>query len=138
MKSYLHSRLLVMLGIAVVLGIAYRVFIPPWIGIEKETPVGNLTAAELFRLFSTDPPEAHFNYGDQVIIIEGVVAAVEEDAVVLGSNMEVVKCRMRQSIYDRPFRVKPGDEVALKGVCRGLNLTEVLVTHCVPITGNLD
>jgi len=97
----------------------------------KELPEGNFTASELFQEFTGDPTDAYIRLANKVIILEGEVAATGDGYIMVGKDMCVVRCIFRNSIYDRKPDLKTGDRVNLKGVCRGLNMTEVLVTHCI-------
>ncbi|HBB91898.1 MAG: hypothetical protein A2X22_09615 [Bacteroidetes bacterium GWF2_49_14] len=132
-KSYLHSRLIVMFITALLLSVVYFVVFPPWFSIESEMPAADLSSEDLFATFVDDPSGAHYQYGDKVIVIEGVVTLAGPGFVLLGKDMEIVRCVMRKTIYDRKKTYRKGDPVMFKGVCRGLNLTELLVTHCVDI-----
>jgi len=132
-KSFLHSRLLLM-GIVVVLtGALLTVVFPSNYGIETALPKGNFSSEELFRTFTNDPSGSFYQYGNSVIVIEGKVAAAGSGYILLGKDMQVVRCEMRKTIYDRKKKFSPGQSVVLKGVCRGLNLTEILITHCVVV-----
>ena len=132
-KSYLHSRLIVMVFGLVLLIVLLRLVFPPWFSIESEIPVANFSAHELFATFVEDPSEAHYQYGNKVIVIEGEVTAAGPGFVLMGKDMEIVRCTLRKTIYDRKKNYKPGDQVMFKGICGGLNLTELLITHCVDI-----
>jgi len=122
------------LGIAlflVLFGVAARLIFPPFGNLSKELPEGNFTASDLFQEFTGNPTDAYIRLANKVIILEGEVAATGDDYVMVGKDMCLVKCMFRKSIYDRKPGLKTGDRVTLKGVCRGLNMTEVLVTHCI-------
>ena len=72
-------------------------------------------------------------FSGKVITLKGKVAATDDGYIMLGEDMVVVKCVFRKSIYDRNPLPMVGDSIMLKCVCRGLNLTEILVTHCIII-----
>lgn len=132
-KSYLHSRLIVIFITVVLLSVVYFVVFPPWFSIETEIPAADISSEDLFSAFVDDPFGSHYQYGEKVIVIEGVVTLSGQGFVLLGKDMEIVRCVMRKTIYDRKKTYRKGDAVIFKGVCRGLNLTELLVTHCVDI-----
>jgi hypothetical protein len=132
-KSYLHGRLIIIFTTFILLFAVGLVVFPPWFSIESDAPAGNFSAEELFAAFVEDPSMSHFQYGDKVIVIEGEVKLAGSGFVLLGENMEIVRCVHRKTIYDRKKVYKTGDKVMFKGVCRGLNLTELLITHCVDI-----
>ena len=121
-------------GIALFLvfcGIGVRLVFPPFGNLPKELPEGNFTASELFQEFTHDPTDAFIRLANKVIILEGEVAASGDDFIIVGKDMYLVRCVLRKSIYDRKPGLRTGDRVTLKGVCRGLNLTEVVVTNCI-------
>ncbi len=132
-KSYLHSRLIVIFITVFLLSVVYFVVFPPWFSIESDMPVADISSEDLFSAFVDDPSGSHFEYGDKVIVLEGEVTLAGRGFVLLGQDMEIVRCVMRKTIYDRKKTYRKGDSVMFKGVCRGLNLTELLVTHCVDI-----
>ncbi len=132
MKKFIHrSRILGFALFLILIGVAGRLIFPPFGNLSKELPEGNFTASELFQDFTGDPTFAYIRLANKVIILEGVVAATGDGYIMAGKDMYLVRCLFRKSIYDRKPGLKTGDRVTLKGVCRGLNMTEVLVTHCI-------
>ncbi len=109
---------------------------PPYRNLEKEAPVGNFTADELFQGLAKDPAGGYIRLSGKVIIIEGVVAASGDGYVMLGKDMCVIRCTLRKTIYDKKRQFEPGKIVILKGVCRGMNMTEVVVSHCIVINNS--
>jgi len=132
-KTYHWSRILGITFFLVLSGVAGRLIFPPFSNLSKELPVGNFTASELFQEFTSDPTGAYILLANKVIILEGEVAATGDGYVMVGKDIFLVRCMFRKSIYDRKPGLKTGDRVTLKGICRGLNMTEVLITHCIII-----
>jgi hypothetical protein len=126
-----RSRWLGVILLLVLTGAAVRLIFPPHVNLARELPEGNFTANELFYEFTSDPAGGYERLAGKVIILEGVVAATGEGYVLFGQEMSIVKCSFRKTIYDKKPQLIAGDRATLKGVCRGLNLTEVLVTHCI-------
>jgi hypothetical protein len=112
-------------------GIGVRLVFPPFASLSKDLAAGNFAACELFQEFTGDPTGAFIRLGGKIVILEGEVAAAGDGYIIMGKEMCVVRCLFRTSIYDRNPDVKTGDRLVLKGVCQGLNRTEVLVTHCI-------
>lgn len=112
-------------------GITGRLLFPPFGNLLQELPAGNFTAGELFQEFTADPSGACLRLANQVIILEGEVYKTGDRYIMVGKDMSPVRCIFRRSIYDRKPDLKTGERITLKGVCRGLNMTEVLVTHCI-------
>ena len=113
--------------------IAAWLFFPPYSNLNRELSAGNFTASELFDEFVSDPTAAYIRFGNKVVILEGEVAATGDGYVLLGKEMRFARCIFRKSIYDKRPDLKTGERVTLKGVCRGLNMTEVYLTHCILI-----
>ena len=130
-KSYHRYRVLVVALFLVLIGVAGRVIFPPFANLFKELPEGNFNAIDLFQEFTDDPPDAYIRLAKKAIILEGEVAATGDGYIMLGKDMCLIKCMFRESIYDRKPGLKTGDKVTVKGVCQGLNMTEILVTHCI-------
>lgn len=118
----------------IVICVAGWLVFPPYRNLEKESPLASFTADELFQVFAKDPTGSYIRFSKKVIIIEGIVAASGNGYVMLGKDMCVVRCVFRETIYDKELRLKSGDVVLLKGVCQGMNMTEVVVTHCIVIS----
>jgi len=132
-KSFLHARLLLILLTIVTAGLLVRVLLPPYYNMGKLPSMAEANSYELFKYFADDPPEAFSYFTDRVIQVEGVISGVGDGYVTMGSDMRIVRCLLRRSVYDRDPDLKNGERVILKGVCRGLVLTEVLLTHCIVI-----
>jgi hypothetical protein len=131
-------RLFGILLFLILIGVSVRLFYPPYGNIPEDLPEGNFTAPELFQEFINDPTTAYMKLYGKVVILEGEVAATGNGYVVIGKEMRVVKCVFRKSIYDRKLTVTPGTRVTLKGVCKGMNMTEILVTHCIILNKSKD
>lgn len=97
-------------------------------------PVRQFTYQELFSTFVEDPIDAQSRYALQAILVEGQVTGVDGDVILMGSGMEMVRIRLmrnwRYAVPDYGY----GDYILVKGVCRGLDLTEVVVTEALIIT----
>jgi hypothetical protein len=133
MRKSNRSYLIWGIALLIILGLGGRLIFPPYGNLSKELSAGNFTAGELFQEFSGDPVRAYMLYANKAIVLEGAVAATGQGYIMVGENMSVIRCIFRKTIYDRKPGLKTGDRVILKGICRGLNMTEVLVTHCILI-----
>lgn len=124
------------IGIALFLlliAVGTRLLFPPYAKLSKELPEGNFTACELFHEFAGDPTKAYIRLSEKVIILEGEVSVTSNGQLVIKEDMCLVRCKLRRTIYDRHPRLQVGNRVTLKGVCQGMNMAEVLVTHCIVI-----
>ncbi len=129
-----RTRWILAVLLVILAGITVRVFLPPYLNMLKQLPVGNYSATEIFEDFTNDPTGAWLRLAGKPVVMEGEVSASGKGFAMLGKDMFAVKCTLRNSIYDDNCIPSVGDKVVLKGICQGLNMTEVLVTHCVLIT----
>ena len=132
-NSFKRFRIAGIVVFLILTGIVVRILFPPHYNLSDDLAAGNFSAGELFHEFTGDPAGAYIRYANQVVILEGSVTATGDGYIMLGRDMSLVKCVFRKSIYDRKPDLKPGDPVTLKGVCRGVNMTELVVTHCIVI-----
>jgi hypothetical protein len=121
--------------IVVLTAAAIRVVLPPYVNLSRALAEGNYSSGELFREFTADPNGSYRHLAGKVIIIEGAVFETGNGFVRIGQEMAPVRCLLRKTIYDRNPYFKTGDCIILKGVCQGLDMTEVIVTHCITIKG---
>lgn len=130
-KFYHRFRVWLFLLLLILAGTACWWFFTPFSNINKQIPAGAFTPAGLFREFTDDPTGSSLKLANQVIVLTGRVSAEGDGYIMLGQDMAVVRCVFRKAVFSSNVRVLAGDSITLKGVCRGLNLTEVLVTHCI-------
>ncbi len=132
MKKFFHRfRLWLFLLLMILAGTACWWFLSPYSNITKQIPAGAFTPSGLFREFTADPTGSSLELANKVIVLTGRVSAEGDGYIMLGQDMAVVRCVFKKAIFNRSEQVVTGDSITLKGVCRGLNLTEVLVTHCI-------
>jgi hypothetical protein len=113
------------------MGLAVRLIFPPFANLLRVLPMGNFTSAGLFREFAEDQAGASMLLAGQVIIVEGIVSESGKRFIRMDKGLYQVKCVLRNTLYDRPNKMKPGDRITIKGVCEGLNMTEVVMDHCI-------
>ncbi|MFN3841585.1 MAG: OB-fold protein [Cyclobacteriaceae bacterium] len=98
-----------------------------------ETPFVVLPAKELYKTFLTDEDAANGNYLNKVLEVYGEVADVGQDLqhhMVLLFNCDDPVFGVRCTL-EKPVKVKPGDVVHIKGICKGF-LSDVILTNCIP------
>ena len=132
MKKFFHRfRLWLLLLLLILAGTAWWWFFSPYSNITKQIPAGAFTPSGLFREFTADPTGSSLKLANKVIVLTGRVSAEGDGYIMLGRDMAVVRCVFRKAILNRSMQVVTGDSITLKGICRGLDLTEVLITHCI-------
>jgi uncharacterized membrane protein len=121
------KKILVVVGITVVLGVAYSLYTwyKPHRDVQDETAV-KVTAQAIF--------DAYKLYLDKAVVVSGEVSNVKTNqegktVVVIKTSdpMFGVQCTMKES-----STVKPGELVELKGICTGY-LMDVVLTDCYQV-----
>lgn len=108
----------------------------PETALEKKE-AASITAPELLAAFVTDEQAANTAYvgkQEQAILVTGTIRSIGPESgglvnVVLETNdaMAGVVCEFAEA--DVPATWKPGDQVALKGICTGY-LIDVILNRC--------
>ena len=97
-------------------------------------PVKQFRPNELFQEFVKDPIDAQSKYALQPVLIEGRITALDDEMILLGSGMEITRIQLIHDWrYDIPTH-QPGDYILVKGICRGMDLTELLISHALILT----
>jgi len=133
-KSYLHKQLSILLLLLIVIGLAIRLIFPPYFNIGKLIPEASFTDSELFNSFISDPIDAQSRFAQKAILLEGRITGLDGNMIIMGKGMEMVRIKLiknwRYPIPDYNY----DDKIQVKGICRGLDLTEILVTHAFIVT----
>lgn len=111
-----------------------RFVFPPYYNIGKMKPVEEFNGTELFQEFVSDPIDAQSRYSLQPILVEGRVTGLDNHMIIMGSGMEIVRIKLLENWrYEIPV-FEPGNTVIVKGICRGIDLNEVLVSNAIIIS----
>ncbi len=128
-KSYLHKVLLLILLGFLLIGATIRLVFPPYYNIGKIVPEGSFTESNLFSTFVKDPIGSQSRYAQKAILVEGRISGLDGKMILMGSGMEIVRIKLiknwRYDVLEHGY----GDRIMVKGICRGIDLTEVLVTN---------
>ncbi|MCK5820269.1 MAG: hypothetical protein KAH17_00215 [Bacteroidales bacterium] len=133
-KSYLHKLLSILLILLIVIGLGIRLIFPPYFNIGKLIPEASITESALFDSFITNPIDAQSRFAQQVILLEGRITGLDDDMILLGRGMEVVRIKLIKNWRYPVPEHNYDDKIQVKGICRGLDMTEVLVTHAFIVT----
>ena len=93
-------------------------------------------AMALLNEFETNEALANGQYNDKVVSVTGKVLKVEENGdtrnVVLGeaSSFSGVICQFQADHNNEAKKLKPGQEIKVKGICTGM-LADVVLIRCV-------
>lgn len=140
MKKWLKIILfLFIIGIIGAVMVYIFVYNKPHRDIAKAKPDFTLTASDFYTAFMNDPDGSAQLYNDKVIQIDGTIGAVESttDMVILvyifndgmfGS--EGVRCTLLREMHADAASINSGDYLKIKGLCTGLNGSDVILEKC--------
>ncbi len=116
--------LILLIGSLIGGSIAYYMWNKPHRTAESEQPVAVLTAEDLFQQFSNHEQQATSDYLDKTIQVTGTINAVTpmdggEAKITLATSdiLAEIACMMKKG--EDIYHVKPGMEIAIKGICIG-------------------
>ena len=133
-KSYLHKQLLIILLVTALVGVGIRLTFPPYFNIGKIQPVASYSSTKLFNSFVDNPIDAQGRLGGKAILLEGEITGLDENMILMGVGMEIIRVKL---IHDWRYKIpeyKYGDHILIKGICQGIDLSEVLVSHSLIVT----
>lgn len=133
-KSYLHKQLSIILILLIAIGIVIRLIFPPYFNIGKLIPEASFTDAELFNSFIIDPIDAQSRFARKAILLEGRITGLDDGMILMGKGMEMVRVKLIKNWRYPVPEYHYDDKIQVKGICQGLDLTEVLVTHAFIVT----
>ncbi len=125
------KKILVTMAIAfvVIAIVAYMVVTKPHRSVDNEEGVA-VSAVQLFNEFRDNETEANKKYLDVTVEVTGEIAEISEDmdgkqviALKTDDLMFGIRCTMTKDQEGS----KPGDQVTIKGICKGF-LSDVVVT----------
>jgi len=133
-KSFLHRQLLIIILVLLGLAISIRLVFPPFYNIGKLSPVKQFSDEQLFNEFVSDQIDAQSRYGMKPILVEGRITGVDKGMILMGEGMELVRIKLMHNWRYTIPKYKYGDQILIKGVCQGIDMTEVLVSKAIIIT----
>lgn len=101
--------------------------------VAETEAIADFTAADLFSAFDSNEAENMTRFGDKVISVQGVVFSIDlsnpkEPQIVLEGNGDngYVRCGFKPEELTKIEAISGGDEIKLKGECKGINKAEGL------------
>lgn len=101
--------------------------------VAETEAIAEFTAGDLFNAFDTNEEENMTKYGDQVISVNGVIFSMDlsnekEPQIVLEGNGDngYIRCGFKPEEMAKIETLTGGDEIKLKGECKGINKAEEL------------
>ena len=131
------------IGLAVLIAVlaggfyGYTQWTKPHREIAAATEDLNITAADLYKAFSTNEAAANPKYLDKLIKVCGTVAdnsatdnGVTTVQLQTGVEMGTVMCELDKLTKQEKMSFAKGETVCFKGLCSGY-LTDVVLNRCV-------
>lgn len=136
-------KILVVLGVlavAVAAGGYLYVNYKPHRNVENEKAAFRVNAMQMLTLFTTDEITANSTYLDKTGVVEGELSRLEnngDQTIVVFSlregmfGEEGIRCTMLPGFEGQARELKPGEQLALKGICKGYNQVDVIFENCI-------
>lgn len=112
---------------------AYSLYNKEHINVAETETVAEFTASDLFAAFDENEEENMTKYADQVIGVKGIIYSIDlsndaEPQVVLNGNDDngYIRCGFKPEELEKVKALKEGNELKLKGECKGINKAEGL------------
>lgn len=136
MKIFL--RILLVIGVIVALGIAYFLifhYFKPHVDYAKAKPDIEVTGEVLYSAFVSDALRAAAVYNGKVLLVEGIVDALEQSddlnvAVMIYDDGFFGPEGVRFTLLEgQEEKVVAGENLFLKGFCTGFTGSDVIIEH---------
>ena len=88
----------------------------------KDAAAINITAAALYKGFSTDTAKAKTLFTDKIVMVSGEITKVfsnQQSQQIILLNTGVQDAAVNCTMEERTDRFKPGDTIMIKGICSG-------------------
>lgn len=128
--------LMAVLLVVVMFNTVIKAFNKPQIDVKKAETELRINSNELIHSFISDETKADSSFVERVIEVEGIVEKItfknEKTSIILQTQIDSsnIICEMRDDDYDRLAVLKEGEEVIVKGVCKGF-LMDVIILNCI-------
>jgi len=133
-KSYLHKSFIKLFVGIFVISIIISLLFPPYYGMAKRLPIAELTDTELFDTFVENPVDAQSRLGQKVILLEGRVSSIDNKMIIMGTGMRAVRIILHKRAFKKPPGFDVGQRLVIKGLCNGIDLNEIIVTHAIIVS----
>ncbi|MCD6347749.1 MAG: hypothetical protein J7L96_10045 [Bacteroidales bacterium] len=117
-----------------IIAIIVSLLFPPYYGMAKRLPIAELTDTELFDTFVENPVDAQSRFGHKVILLEGRISSIDNKMIIMGSGMRVVRIILQKQAFKKPPGFDVGQRLVVKGLCSGIDLNEIIVTHAIIVS----
>lgn len=125
--------LFIILILLAVTFVGYKMYNKPHTDVQSSEVLKSFSAAELFSVFELGEAQSMAQYADKVIAVTGVVYLKDfsndlEPQLVLKANGDngYIRCGFKPSEMSKLNQVKEGQNINIKGLCKGINGSEEL------------
>jgi hypothetical protein len=138
-KPLIISGIVAIAIISVILAVYFFIYNKPHPDYAEARAEANVTAQELYNSFRSDPVSAGTAFTGKIIAVSGIINNVEEsDSMTIAVFVfnkgdfgdEGVRCTFLNAKTPEKPKIKPGDNLKIKGLCTGFNDTDVILEQC--------
>jgi hypothetical protein len=129
----MKKTLIILIAILAVGFIGYKMYNKPHTDVQATEVLKSFSAEELFTVFDLGEAQAMAQFADQVIGVNGVVYQKDfgnelEPQIVLEANGDngYIRCGFKPEEKSKLEKIKEGQSVKVKGLCKGINGSEEL------------
>jgi hypothetical protein len=136
MKKWEISVALITILLGTVLGYAWEEYHRKPADTKYLPEQEKIEAMTLVKEFTTDETTANRLYNDKVVSVKGTVLKIENNGdvrdIVLGNETspQGVICEFQAKHKKEADKIRPGQQITVKGVCTGM-LLDVVLVRCV-------
>ncbi len=132
---------LICLPLVVCLYLYFEFYNHSYINIEKVSAEYSVSSDELVSSFMLNEETANSIYRNKLIEVAGMVKQVtfinDRNTILLHSNSKYssVICDMQSDQIEQVKKLRPGDKITIKGICKGY-LKDAILLNCMLINTN--
>ncbi len=137
-RSTYIGILIVLLILSGGIGYAYRIWNQDYPDIVKEKTKLSIDAQTLLEVYTRDETMANERYREKVIEVVGQVRELtflnNRNTIILEgiSTDNSILCDMQEGQYESIKKLLPGEQVRIKGICKGY-LKDIILLQCILI-----
>lgn len=125
-------------AIIIILFVVFKQMNKEHVDVKKTTPNLIIAVDEILSDFENDEEKANTKFTDKIIELKGVIAEIttQDNATtitLMSQNFDAtVICSLLPEETPNVLEYKKGDEISLKGICKGY-LLDVVIVNCIII-----
>ncbi len=142
-KSKIRSILLVTLALIVGVSIYFRFMNPVYNNMDRVSADVEVSSKELVSSYILNEKSANSIYRGKIVEVDGIVKEVtflnNRNTILLygSSKYSSVICDMQSNQIEEVKKLKKGQKIRIKGVCKGF-LKDAILLHCILTNTQID